>query len=61
MLFLFFVVEAGGPPDITFMSLLYFLFGLGFWFADVMADSVVAEKVSAVLRVGRCANLKGYG
>ena len=45
MLLLFFAIKAGGPPDIGFMSFLYFLFGLGFWFADVMADSVVAEKV----------------
>lgn len=33
-----------GTPSIPQLALLYFLFGLGFWFADVMADSLVAEK-----------------
>mmetsp|Transcript_28575 Transcript_28575/g.77355 ORF Transcript_28575/g.77355 Transcript_28575/m.77355 type:complete len:590 (-) Transcript_28575:517-2286(-) len=31
-------------PSIPFLCLMTFLFGLGFWVADVMADSVVAEK-----------------
>tara|TARA_B110000971_G_C19963384_1_gene479030 strand:+ start:613 stop:1359 length:747 start_codon:yes stop_codon:yes gene_type:complete len=31
-------------PSIPYLSLCYFMFGLGFWYADVMADSVVAEK-----------------
>jgi hypothetical protein len=31
-------------PSIEFLSLMTLLFGLGFWWADVMADSVVAEK-----------------
>lgn len=33
-----------GTPSIPYLSMNYFLFGFGFWFADVMADSVVAEK-----------------
>ena len=32
-------------PTIPTLSCLYFLFGLGFWFADTVADSVMAEKV----------------
>jgi MFS family permease len=45
MFMLLFVIKASdGKPAIPELSLLYFLFGLGFWFADVMADSVVAEK-----------------
>jgi hypothetical protein len=35
------------PPDtptIPFLSICFLLFGTGFWMADVMADSVVAEK-----------------
>ena len=32
------------PPSIPFLSLMYLLFSSGFWFADVMADSMVAEK-----------------
>lgn len=31
-------------PSIPFLSLMYLLFSGGFWFADVMADSMVAEK-----------------
>mmetsp|Transcript_3447 Transcript_3447/g.6340 ORF Transcript_3447/g.6340 Transcript_3447/m.6340 type:complete len:592 (+) Transcript_3447:89-1864(+) len=31
-------------PSIPFLSLMYLLFGFGFWFADVMADALVAEK-----------------
>lgn len=44
MLFLYLTIKAKGDPNITFLSCMYFLFGLGFWYADVMADSVVAEK-----------------
>eukprot|EP01041_Mallomonas_annulata_P003350 gene3350-6631_t len=31
-------------PSIDIISLLYFLFGLGFWFADVIADTLMTEK-----------------
>lgn len=31
-------------PSIPFLSVCFLLFGTGFWMADVMADSVVAEK-----------------
>jgi len=31
-------------PSIPFLSLMTFLYGAGFWLADVMGDSVVAEK-----------------
>jgi len=31
-------------PSIPFLSITFLLFGTGFWVADVMADSVVAEK-----------------
>jgi MFS family permease len=31
-------------PSIPFLSLCLLMFGIGFWFADVMGDSVVAEK-----------------
>mmetsp|Transcript_46131 Transcript_46131/g.52092 ORF Transcript_46131/g.52092 Transcript_46131/m.52092 type:complete len:592 (+) Transcript_46131:86-1861(+) len=31
-------------PSIPFLCLMTFLFGAGFWMADVMSDSVVAEK-----------------
>eukprot|EP00581_Thalassiosira_minuscula_P031219 CAMPEP_0183785900 /NCGR_PEP_ID=MMETSP0739-20130205/66743_1 /TAXON_ID=385413 /ORGANISM="Thalassiosira miniscula, Strain CCMP1093" /LENGTH=616 /DNA_ID=CAMNT_0026029921 /DNA_START=241 /DNA_END=2091 /DNA_ORIENTATION=+ len=34
----------GEPPSIPFLSFTLLLFGLGFWFADVMGDSIVAEK-----------------
>ena len=34
----------GQPPSIPFLSFSLLLFGTGFWFADVMGDSVVAEK-----------------
>ena len=34
----------GDPPSIPFLSFALLLFGTGFWFADVMGDSVVAEK-----------------
>ncbi|KAL7536439.1 hypothetical protein ACHAXR_007185 [Thalassiosira sp. AJA248-18] len=32
------------PPSIPFLSFSLLLFGTGFWFADVMGDSIVAEK-----------------
>ena len=38
------VVEFGQPPSIPFLSFSLLLFGTGFWFADVMGDSIVAEK-----------------
>jgi len=31
-------------PSISFLSLCLLVFGTGFWFADVMGDSIVAEK-----------------
>ena len=34
----------GEPPSIPFLSFTLLMFGTGFWFADVMGDSVVAEK-----------------
>ncbi|KAL7477866.1 hypothetical protein ACHAW6_003657 [Cyclotella cf. meneghiniana] len=34
----------GAPPSIPFLSFCLLLFGTGFWFADVMGDSIVAEK-----------------
>ena len=32
------------PPSIGLLSITFLLFGTGFWFADVMGDSIVAEK-----------------
>lgn len=37
-------VVLGLPPSIPFLSFSLLLFGTGFWFADVMGDSIVAEK-----------------
>jgi PUCC protein len=34
-----------GAPSIEFLSAVFFLLGLGLWLADVMGDSLVAEKV----------------
>jgi hypothetical protein len=34
----------GSPPSIPFLSFSLLMFGTGFWFADVMGDSLVAEK-----------------
>ena len=34
----------GAPPSIPFLSFSLLMFGTGFWFADVMGDSLVAEK-----------------
>lgn len=36
--------SSGTPPSIPFLSFSLLLFGTGFWFADVMGDSIVAEK-----------------
>jgi hypothetical protein len=44
MVLLFLNIKMYGAPSIDFLSVIYFLFGFGFWYADVMADSVVAEK-----------------
>lgn len=33
------------PPSMQIIGLLCFLYGLGMWFADVMSDSMVAQKV----------------
>jgi len=33
-----------GAPSISLLSLSFLVFGTGFWFADVMGDSIVAEK-----------------
>jgi hypothetical protein len=35
---------SGSPPSIPFLSFSLLMFGTGFWFADVMGDSLVAEK-----------------
>ncbi len=32
----------GDPPSIPFLSFTLLLFGTGFWFANVMGDSIVA-------------------
>ena len=37
-------VVVGEPPSIPFLSFSLLMFGTGFWFADVMGDSIVAEK-----------------
>jgi len=34
----------GAPPSISFLSFSLLMFGSGFWLADVMGDSLVAEK-----------------
>ncbi|KAJ8908297.1 hypothetical protein NDN08_008388 [Rhodosorus marinus] len=39
-----FTLLALGVPSIPLLALLYFWYGLGFWLADVIADSLVAEK-----------------
>jgi len=38
------LVPSDNAPTIGFLSVTIFLFGTGFWFADVMGDSIVAEK-----------------
>lgn len=38
------VLAAVETPSIALLSTFYFLFGSGFWFADVIADSLMAEK-----------------
>lgn len=37
-------VPPEGAPSMELLSLCFLLFGTGFWFADVMGDSIVAEK-----------------
>ena len=37
-------IPADSAPTVPFLSLCLLLFGTGFWFADVMGDSIVAEK-----------------
>jgi len=37
-------VPAENAPSIVFLSFVLLMFGTGFWFADVMGDSLVAEK-----------------
>lgn len=41
---LYYIVVTEGRPTLPFLSLTTFLSGFGLWFADVMADSLVAEK-----------------
>lgn len=38
------VLAAVETPSIAILSIFYFVFGTGFWFADVIADSLMAEK-----------------
>lgn len=45
VLFLSYITQSQNPSDnIDSIALFYFLFGFGFWFADVVSDSVIAEK-----------------
>lgn len=37
-------VPSENAPSVPFLTLSLLLFGIGFWFADVMGDSMVAEK-----------------
>eukprot|EP00551_Chaetoceros_affinis_P008116 CAMPEP_0203683548 /NCGR_PEP_ID=MMETSP0090-20130426/47576_1 /ASSEMBLY_ACC=CAM_ASM_001088 /TAXON_ID=426623 /ORGANISM="Chaetoceros affinis, Strain CCMP159" /LENGTH=535 /DNA_ID=CAMNT_0050552697 /DNA_START=64 /DNA_END=1671 /DNA_ORIENTATION=- len=39
-----FYTPAENSPSVTFLSAMLLMFGTGFWFADVMGDSLVAEK-----------------
>uniref|UniRef100_A0A7S1YCG3 Uncharacterized protein n=1 Tax=Grammatophora oceanica TaxID=210454 RepID=A0A7S1YCG3_9STRA len=41
-----------GAPSITFLSLSLLGFGTGFWMADVMGDSIVAEKAKFEVEKG---------
>ena len=41
-----------GAPSIPFLSVTLLMFGTGFWFADVMGDSVVAEKAKLEISKG---------
>lgn len=41
-----------GAPSIPFLSVTLLGFGIGFWFADVMGDSVVAEKAKLEISKG---------
>jgi hypothetical protein len=38
------IVQPDDAPSIAFFSVCLLFFGIGFWFADVMGDSIVAEK-----------------
>jgi len=40
-------------PSITFLSFTVLMFGTGFWFADVMGDSIVAEKAKLEIQKGQ--------
>jgi hypothetical protein len=37
-------IAPGGAPSISFLTGAFFVFGTGMWLADVMADSLVAQK-----------------
>lgn len=37
-------VPPGNAPSLRALSITFFLFGIGLWFADVMVDAIVAEK-----------------
>lgn len=41
-----------GAPSIPFLSVTLLGFGMGFWLADVMGDSVVAEKAKLEINKG---------
>ena len=36
--------QPSGAPSIPFLAMCFFTFGMGYWLADVMGDSMVAEK-----------------
>lgn len=36
-----------GAPSIPFLSICLLLFGTGFWFADVMGDSIVVSEATS--------------
>jgi len=38
------LLALNGEPSIAFLSIITLVFALGFWFADVMADALVAER-----------------
>jgi len=40
-------------PSTLFLSLTILFFGIGFWFADVMGDSIVAEKAKLEIQRGQ--------
>jgi MFS family permease len=37
-------IPSENAPSIQILTLAFLIFGIGFWFADVMGDSIVAEK-----------------